>query len=340
MLTKYTGITGEYVLTKRDIGKGSFSVVHKVKGRCAADHKNESSIVEREYAVKVLDRQKVYALLSEDITLAREICLKFVDEMLSLHRIYRENLDELSPLRKNLIGVVDFGFSRHITDDSVDFEHFFNDENEETFYVLELASSDLRSYIDYESSLGIFGKIKDKLFTKRLYDPNSKLRNMKNLTAIVSDLHDRKIVHRDIKPENILIVGNDFKLSDLGLAAVVTSFGEKTAYTKRYAAPECFQRGFSGSVYPESDVFSLACVLYELLALKHPFEHKNEKTVITKITEQIYRPIASETTNLNKELASFLDEHLFKLCFTPFPTSRIDSKCFGSLLSQILKEKK
>ena len=85
--------------------------------------------------------------------------------------------------------------------------------------------------------------------------------------------HQSGVVHRDIKPSNFLI-GNDkqLKLSDFGLASVsasrrITAAG-KTAGTLLYMAPEQIR---GGELSPQTDLYALGCVFYELLTGKPPF---------------------------------------------------------------------
>ncbi len=85
--------------------------------------------------------------------------------------------------------------------------------------------------------------------------------------------HKSGVIHRDIKPSNFLI-GNDrqLKLSDFGLASVsasrrITAAG-KTAGTLLYMAPEQIR---GGDLSPQTDLYALGCVFYELLTGKPPF---------------------------------------------------------------------
>ncbi|HUQ47370.1 MAG TPA: serine/threonine-protein kinase [Gemmatimonadaceae bacterium] len=88
--------------------------------------------------------------------------------------------------------------------------------------------------------------------------------------------HERNIVHRDIKPENVLISGDKVYVLDLGVArAIVDSGGERltrtgiTVGTPAYMSPEQVQ-GTRDLDY-RSDIYSLGCVVYEMLAGTPPF---------------------------------------------------------------------
>ena len=116
------------------------------------------------------------------------------------------------------------------------------------------------------------------------------------LTDIVSGLdyaHRQNIVHSDLKPANIHLTKKGAKILDFGIArAVMDSEVNKTdghpgdmeevepvALTPSYASPEMF-RGTSPD--PRDDIYALACIAYELLAGKHPFERRSAKEALEK----------------------------------------------------------
>ncbi|CRZ16266.1 serine/threonine protein kinase StpK7 [Mycolicibacterium neworleansense] len=85
--------------------------------------------------------------------------------------------------------------------------------------------------------------------------------------------HKVGLVHRDVKPSNILIADNDFVyLIDFGLARCADDVGITTAGstvgTLAYMAPERFE---GGKADPRSDIYALACVLYECLTGARPY---------------------------------------------------------------------
>ncbi|XP_022786792.1 serine/threonine-protein kinase Nek5-like [Stylophora pistillata] len=97
-------------------------------------------------------------------------------------------------------------------------------------------------------------------------------------------VHDRKILHRDLKSQNIFLTKNGIvKLGDFGIARVLHSTMElaRTCIgTPYYLSPEiCENKPYNN----KSDIWSLGCVLYELLTLKHAFEAGNMKNLVLKI---------------------------------------------------------
>ena len=90
------------------------------------------------------------------------------------------------------------------------------------------------------------------------------------LSDALAAAHAEKIVHRDIKPANIMLLSGDRpKLCDFGIARVLTPGDQATAQvgTAAYMAPE----QFNGRPEERSDLYSLGCVLYEMLTGDLPF---------------------------------------------------------------------
>jgi tetratricopeptide (TPR) repeat protein len=88
--------------------------------------------------------------------------------------------------------------------------------------------------------------------------------------------HRHNVVHRDIKPENILLAEQHAVVADFGIARAISLAGGQrvtttgvTLGTPEYMSPE--QVGGRGELDGRSDLYSLGCVLYEMLAGQPPF---------------------------------------------------------------------
>jgi serine/threonine-protein kinase len=98
--------------------------------------------------------------------------------------------------------------------------------------------------------------------------------------------HKHGIVHRDIKPENILVQGGHALVADFGIARAVDAAGEKLTQTgmavgtPAYMSPEQAHGG--DHVDARSDVYSLGCVLYELLIGQPPFTGPNAMAIMAR----------------------------------------------------------
>ena len=99
--------------------------------------------------------------------------------------------------------------------------------------------------------------------------------------------HRQGIVHRDIKPENILLESGDAVVADYGLAlAFSVAGGERLTEsglalgTPAYMSPE--QAAGDRHVDGRADLYSLGCVLYEMLAGEPPFTGPTAQAIIAK----------------------------------------------------------
>ncbi len=97
----------------------------------------------------------------------------------------------------------------------------------------------------------------------------------------LAHLHSRSIVHRDLKPANILMQGGIPRLTDFGVARATerTTKTRSSSGTMVYMPPEAFL----GKVGPQSDLWAVGIILYELLTARVPFNGPNEFAVMDAI---------------------------------------------------------
>jgi len=97
--------------------------------------------------------------------------------------------------------------------------------------------------------------------------------------------HEQGVIHRDIKPENILLAGGHCLVADFGIARAATEAGEKLTQTGMaigtplYMSPE---QSMGDTVGPTADIYSLGCVLYEMLAGSPPFSGANARAIMAR----------------------------------------------------------
>ena len=147
----------------------------------------------------------------------------------------------------------------------------------------------------------------------------------KTVAGALEFAHKRGIVHRDIKPENILLQDNVAIVADFGIAVAVKSAGGErltetglSIGTPAYMSPE--QVAGERDLDARSDVYSLACVTYELLAGDPPFTASNAQAVMAKHVKDPAPPITTPRPSVSAALAKALAKALSKV-----PADRYES---------------
>ncbi len=124
--------------------------------------------------------------------------------------------------------------------------------------------------------------------------------------------HDRKILHRDLKAQNIFLTAKNYvKLGDFGIAKVLEHTMDQASTvvgTPYYLSPEMIQ---SRPYSYESDVWSLGVLLYEMCALRPPFDAGSLAELAQKIVRGTYLPLPSHFSSSMKSLVGQM------LCLDP-----------------------
>ena len=129
--------------------------------------------------------------------------------------------------------------------------------------------------------------------------------------------HSRGIIHRDIKPENILLEGGHAVVADFGIARAVSAAGAErltqtgmSIGTPMYMSPE--QAAGESDLDGRSDLYSLGCVLYEMLGGQPPFTGPTAEAVTRQhlITEAA--PVTNLRPTVPAEVAGALARTLAK----------------------------
>jgi serine/threonine-protein kinase len=126
------------------------------------------------------------------------------------------------------------------------------------------------------------------------------------------------VLHRDIKPENILIHEGQALVADFGIAlALRRAGGERltgtgmTVGTPQYMSPE--QAAGDRDLDARSDLFSLAAVLYEMLAGEPPFTGPTVQAILTKLVTEQARPLRQHRDTIPPALEAALHQALAKI---------------------------
>ena len=111
------------------------------------------------------------------------------------------------------------------------------------------------------------------------------VRITREMASALEYAHARDVVHRDIKPENIMLAQGHARLTDFGIAKPVEIGDEALTRvgfvvgTPKYMSPE---QASGEAVDPRSDLYSLACVLYEMLAGETPYTGPSAQAIIIR----------------------------------------------------------
>jgi serine/threonine-protein kinase len=150
----------------------------------------------------------------------------------------------------------------------------------------------------------------------RLTVPDT-LRVADDLLDALEHAHGHGILHRDVKPENVVIGSQGAVLLDFGIARAVWASGSDrltrsgiAVGTSTYMSPE--QITALQEIDLRSDLYSLACVLFECLAGQPPFVHRNEAVVLQMHLTQPAPDLRSIRPEVPAELAQSLARALAK----------------------------
>lgn len=154
--------------------------------------------------------------------------------------------------------------------------------------------------------------------------PEDATRIVTEVAGALQYAHDRDIVHRDIKPSNILFSSGHALVADFGIARALSQVADDkltatglTVGTPVYMSPE--QAG-GEPVDGRADVYSLGCVLYEMLAGKPPYQGDSARAVLTKQMIGTIPSIEATRTDLPPHFGPTLQRALAK-----DPDERFDS---------------
>jgi serine/threonine-protein kinase len=162
--------------------------------------------------------------------------------------------------------------------------------------------------------------------------------------------HRHGVIHRDIKPENILLHDGRALVADFGIALAVSRAGGARVTetglslgTPQYMSPE--QATADRDLTPRSDVYALACVLYEMLTGDPPHTGSTAQAIIAKVITESPRPIRPARPSVPPHVESAVLTALEKLPADRFAsaaefaaalTGASDARTAGSLATTMV----
>ncbi len=130
--------------------------------------------------------------------------------------------------------------------------------------------------------------------------------------------HRHGVIHRDIKPENILFQDGQAVVADFGIALALSAAGGSrltetglSLGTPQYMSPE--QATGDRAIDARSDIYSLAAVLYEMLAGEPPHTGPTVQSVIAKVVTDRPRPLRALRTSVPPPIESAVQKALAKV---------------------------
>ncbi|XP_054585527.1 serine/threonine-protein kinase Nek11 isoform X2 [Eptesicus fuscus] len=125
----------------------------------------------------------------------------------------------------------------------------------------------------------------------------------------VDYMHERRILHRDLKSKNIFLKNNLLKIGDFGVSRLLMGscdLATTLTGTPHYMSPEALKhQGYD----TKSDIWSLACILYEMCCMNHAFTGSNFLSIVLKIVEG---DTPSLPTRYPRELNAIMERMLNK----------------------------
>ncbi len=148
-------------------------------------------------------------------------------------------------------------------------------------------SGDTAGFLYYVMPFAEGENLRERLNREKQLPLDDALRITREVADALSYAHSLGIIHRDIKPENILLQAGHAVVSDFGIARAITAAaGDRLTETglavgtPAYMSPE--QAMGERSLDGRSDVYSLGCVLYEMLAGEPPYTGPTAQAIIAK----------------------------------------------------------
>jgi serine/threonine-protein kinase len=163
---------------------------------------------------------------------------------------------------------------------------------------------------------------------------NQAFRITLQISEALRHAHEHNIVHRDIKPHNILMTTEGMvKVTDFGIARAITASG----YTQtgvimgsvQYFSPE---QAKGIPVGPQSDLYSLGCILYEMLTGEVPFQGESPIAIALKHLQEEPPLFDRIAANYPKKVLEVLKRALAKDLDQRYPSALVLSKELQEIL--------
>ena len=180
--------------------------------------------------------------------------------------------------------------------------------------------------------------LRSKLEREGRLDIHEAVRIAREIADALEYAHGEGVVHRDLKPENILLSRGHALLADFGIARVA-AVESRTALTQTgnllgtpaYMSPE--QASGDSDVGPGTDVYALACILFELLTGEPPFTGPTFAATIVKRFTEDAPPVRSKRSDVPSAIETVIAHALQRDPRRRLPTARAFADALASAAS-------
>ena len=177
----------------------------------------------------------------------------------------------------------------------VSYKEAFFDEKDNTLCII----------MEFADKGDLYQKIVQHKKSAILFEESDIWRIFIQLVKGLKSLHDLKILHRDMKSANVFLFSNgSAKLGDLNVSKVAKrGLGYTQTGTPYYASPEVWK---DKPYDNKSDVWSLGCVLYEMITLRPPFRAQNMEGLYNKVCKGQFSRIPDKFSDDLFKVVQFL----------------------------------
>ncbi len=187
-------------------------------------------------------------------------------------------------------------------------------------------SGEADGFLYYVMPLVIGESLRDLLNREMQLAIEDAIRIAREVAKALAHAHDRGLVHRDIKPENILLSEGHAFVADFGISRAVSAAGGASLTqtgmaigTPAYMSPE--QSAADPNVDARSDLYSLGCVLYEMLVGQIPFPAPTAQGMMARHTMDNVPPPSTMRPSITPALEDVILSLLAKTPADRFKTA-------------------
>ena len=160
--------------------------------------------------------------------------------------------------------------------------------------------------------------LRDRLDREKQLPIDDALRIANEVADALQYAHEHGVIHRDIKPENILLQRGHAVVADFGIALAASKTGGArmtetgmSLGTPTYMSPE--QAMGAREVDARTDIYSLGCVLYEMLVGEAPFVGPTAQSIVAKVITETPKSLTGQRHTVPPHVDATVQKSLEKL---------------------------